>query len=62
MLQVVKDELNLRRKLMILEFVHITGNVRKTCREFDVPSPSFLGKHIISGLKELPGISIDIMA
>ena len=36
MLQVVKDELNLRRKLMILEFARITGNVRKTCREVDV--------------------------
>ena len=41
MLQVVKDELNFRRKLMVLGFARVSGSVKKTCREFGVPSSSF---------------------
>ena len=41
MIQEVKDELAIRRKLMVLEFARVSGNVKKTCREFNVPSSSF---------------------
>ncbi|MFC2084018.1 IS481 family transposase [Bacteroidota bacterium] len=39
--QEVKDELNFRRKLVILEFAKITGNVTKTCSEFNIPRSSY---------------------
>jgi hypothetical protein len=41
MLQAVKDELNLRRKLSILEIVEATGKIAQTCCEFNVQRSSF---------------------
>ena len=41
MIQEVKDELMLRKKLFILEFASATGDVTKTCREFIIPRSSF---------------------
>lgn len=41
MLQAVKDELSLRRKIIILEYAADTNSVTKTCMEFDVPRSTF---------------------
>jgi len=39
--QAIKDAFALRRKLMILEYARLSGNVAKACREFEVPRSSF---------------------
>ena len=39
--QEVKDILNLRRKLFILEYAKAIGNSAEACREFDIPRSSF---------------------
>jgi transposase InsO family protein len=41
MTQEVKDILNQRRKLMVLEYADLSGSVTMTCKEFNVPSSSF---------------------
>ena len=35
--QAIKDAFALRRKLVILEYARVCGNVAKACREFEVP-------------------------
>ena len=37
----IKEELGIRRKMTILEYARIFGNVAETCREFEVPRSSF---------------------
>jgi len=37
----VKEELRIRKKMMVLEFAERIGNVVKACREFEVPKSSF---------------------
>jgi len=37
----VKEELRIRRIMVILEYAMLTGNVTETCREFEVPRSSF---------------------
>ncbi len=39
--QDIKDELNLRRKLLILKFIDSKSNVSKKCKEFGIPRSSF---------------------
>ena len=39
--QEVKDILNQRRKIMVLEYADLSGSVIKACKEFNVPSSSF---------------------
>ena len=39
--QEVKDILNQRRKLMVLEYADLSGSVTMACKEFNVPSSSF---------------------
>jgi len=41
MIKEVKEELAVRRKLMVLNYARETGKVIKTCREFEVPRSSF---------------------
>ena len=54
--QEVKDELSLRRKILIIELASVTGNVSKTCEEFEIPRSSFYSwkkKFDNGGKKEL---------
>ena len=54
--QEVKDELALRRKLLILEFIDSKSNVSKECKEFDIPRSSFYEwkrKYESGGIEEL---------
>ena len=39
--QEVKDILNQRRKLLVLEFAKAIGSATKACQEFDIPRSSF---------------------
>lgn len=39
--QEVKDELDLRRKIKILKFIEMFGNVSKECKEFWIPRSSY---------------------
>jgi transposase len=39
--QEVKDYINLRKKLFILEYAKAIGNARKACEEFSIPRSSF---------------------
>jgi transposase-like protein len=39
--QEVKNILNLRRKLFVLEYAKAIGNAAEACREFDIPRSSF---------------------
>ena len=41
MIKEVKEELAIRRKMVVLEWARELGNVTKACREFDVPRSSF---------------------
>jgi|GEM_PF-6074482 hypothetical protein len=41
MLQAVKDELSLRRKLLILEITAQLVKVKKSCAEFGIPRSSY---------------------
>jgi len=54
--QEVKDELALRRKLVILRFIEAHGNVSKECKEFDIPRSSYYNwkkKYESGGIEEL---------
>ncbi|MEN8251677.1 MAG: IS481 family transposase [Bacteroidota bacterium] len=54
--QEVKDELALRRKLLILKFIETHGNVSKECKEFDIPRSSYYNwkkKYESGGIEEL---------
>ena len=35
----VKKYIETKRKLIVLEYAELCGNVSKACREFDVPRP-----------------------
>jgi hypothetical protein len=37
----VKDGLAVRRKMVILEYARLCGNVAKACREFEITRSSF---------------------
>lgn len=37
----VREELRLRKKLMVLEYADLCGSVTKACKEFEVPRSSF---------------------
>ncbi len=37
----VREELKLRRKLLVLNYARECGNAAKACREFNVPNTSF---------------------
>lgn len=37
----IKDVLAVRRKMVILEYARLCGNVAKACREFEIPRSSF---------------------
>jgi hypothetical protein len=37
----VRDELSIRRKIVVLEYVRLCGNFAKACREYEVPRSSF---------------------
>ena len=37
----IKDVLAVRRKMVILEYARLCGNVTKACREFEIPRSSF---------------------
>lgn len=37
----IKDVLAVRRKMVILEYARLSGNVAKACREFEIPRSSF---------------------
>ena len=41
MIKEVKEELAIRRKMVVLEWARELGNVTKACREFEVPRSSF---------------------
>jgi len=41
MIKEVKEELAIRRKMVVLEWAQELGNVTKACREFKVPRSSF---------------------
>jgi len=41
MIQAVKDEINLRRKLFILKFIRTCKNVKQECIEFGIPRSSY---------------------
>src|SRR5210317_1687190 len=54
--QDIKDELNLRRKLLILKFIDSKSNVSKECKEFGIPRSSFYEwkkKYESGGIEEL---------
>ena len=54
--QEVKDELDLRRKLVILELVDTKRNISKECKEFDIPRSLFYNwkkKYESGGIEEL---------
>jgi len=56
MKQEVKDELDLRRKLVVLEFIDARRNISKECKEFDIPRSSFYSwkkKYESVGIEEL---------
>ena len=61
--QEVKDILNQRRKLFVLEYAKAIGNARKVCKELNVPKSSFYdwkkaytreGKAGLLGINQLP--------
>ena len=55
--QEVKDELDLRRKLVILKFIESHGNVSKECKEFDIARSSYYNwkkKYESGSIEELP--------
>jgi len=37
----IKDILNMRRKLVVLEYANLCGSVSETCKEFNVPGSFF---------------------
>ena len=37
----IKDALAVRRKMVILKYARLFGNVAKTCYEFEIPRSSF---------------------
>ena len=41
MIKEIKEELAIRRKMVVLECAREFGNVTKACREFEVPRSSF---------------------
>ena len=41
MQKAVREELRIRRILVILEYARLSGNVAKVCREFEVQRSSF---------------------
>lgn len=54
--QEVKDELALRRKLLVLKFIDAKSNVSKECKEFGIPRSSFYEwkkKYEGGGIEEL---------
>ena len=56
MKQEVKDELDLRRKLVVLEFIGASWNISKGWKEFDIPRSSFYSwkkKYDSGGIEEL---------
>ncbi len=56
MKQEVKDEIDLRRKLVVLEFIGVSRNISKECKEFDIPRSSFYSwkkKYDSGGIEEL---------